>query len=167
MKLKHLCLLTAVTSIISIPVSYAATSNSPDQAKLHRCADPVFYAQTSDHDKEVEVCIIQSEVSYSFGQTVSGVTQQKNIVVPKRNTSFISQGDKKHSLNAFTVYNENTAYQVAYGTNDTGAPFATLDIYNNASGDKHAISHINFDPDTVIGNISYELSGQGIPAEKP
>ncbi|AJK17063.1 MULTISPECIES: hypothetical protein [Yersinia pseudotuberculosis complex] len=83
-------------------------------------AKPVFYAQTLNHKKEVEICIITPSVSYSFGKT-STKSKEMNITVPMGNTSYAYQSNQ-----GFTVRNGDTRYQVSAGTNDGGEPVASL-----------------------------------------
>lgn len=44
--------------------AYAAPQDRLHQAPGPRCAKPVFYAQTANHKKEVEICIVTPSVSY-------------------------------------------------------------------------------------------------------
>ncbi len=60
--------LIVLTSLLVIPLSYATPHKDLRQAHLSRCAKPVFYAQTANHKKEVEICIVSPSVSYSFGK---------------------------------------------------------------------------------------------------
>ncbi len=78
-----------------------------------------FYAQTLNHKKEVEICIITPSVSYSFGKT-STKSKEMNITVPMGNTSYAYQSNQ-----GFTVRNGDTRYQVSAGTNDDGEPVAS------------------------------------------
>lgn len=72
--------------------AYAAPQDRLHQAPVPRCAKPVFYAQTANHKKEVEICIVTPSVSYSFGKV--GAKTKKWIlpflrVIPLTNTRAI------------------------------------------------------------------------------
>ncbi|EPN2807203.1 hypothetical protein ACTWOG_004953 [Serratia marcescens] len=144
------------------PISYAATLDTLRQAHYQRCAKPVFYAQTTNHKKEVEICIVTPAVSYSFGKT--GVkNKEMNITVPAGNTTYAYQSNQVISIQAFTVHNGDTTYQIAVGTNDEGQPIASLDVYKGPPENGKRLAEIKLDPDTVVNNISHGLAEDGIP----
>lgn len=96
---------TGITSLSS----YADAPESITQAFLQRCAKPVFYAQTANHKKEVQICIASPSVSYSFGKISAG-SKEMDILVPVKNTSFASQSNQIYSISEFTIRNGDTSY---------------------------------------------------------
>lgn len=149
---------TGITSLSS----YADTPESITQAFLQRCAKPVFYAQTANHKKEVQICIASPSVSYSFGKISAG-SKEMDILVPVKNTSFASQSNQIYSISEFTIRNGDTSYQVASGSKDEGLPFATLDVYKGPAGTGKHLAQIKLDPNTVVNYISNTLTEEGIP----
>lgn len=155
-------LVIIIASVISAPISYAETPESIRQAHLQRCAKPVFYAQTANHKKEVEICIVSPSVSYSFGK-IGAESKEMDIIVPAKRTSFASQSNTIYSISEFTVRNGDTSYLVAYGSNDEGKPYASLDVYKGSADSGKHLAQIKLDPDTVVSNIGYQLADEGIP----
>lgn len=86
-------LLSAGIMLASMSAVNAATPDALIQAHHQRCGKPVFYAQTSSHKKEVEICIITPSVSYSFGKT-GEVHKEMNISVPATATSYAYQSNQ-------------------------------------------------------------------------
>lgn len=70
-----------------LPAAHADTPDALRDAHYQRCAKPVFYAQTLNHKKEVEICIITPSVSYSFGKT-GAEHKEMNITVPAQTTGY-------------------------------------------------------------------------------
>ncbi len=68
---------------------------------------PVFYAQTANYKKEVEICIVSPSVSYSFGK-VGVEKKEMDIFVPANRTSFASQSHRFYSISVFTIRNGDT-----------------------------------------------------------
>ncbi|PYZ81039.1 hypothetical protein DNK65_19565 [Citrobacter koseri] len=141
---------------------HAATTDSLRQAHDPRCAKPVFYAQTMNHKKEVEICIVASSVSYSFGK-VGAKNKEMNITVPAGSTSYAYQSNQVISIQDFTVRNVDTSYQVSAGSNDSGEPFASLYVYKGIPETGKLLAEIRLDPATVENNISHALAEEGIP----
>jgi cellobiose-specific phosphotransferase system component IIB len=82
--MKHGTALLLSTGMMLATLS-AAKAGTPDaliQAHHQRCGKPVF-AQTANHKKEVEICIITPSVSYSFGKT-GAEHKEMDITVPTR-----------------------------------------------------------------------------------
>jgi len=156
------CLLKAMILFAATPVSYAATLDTLRQAHYQRCAKPVFYAQTTNHKKEVEICIVTPSVSYSFGKT-GAKNKEMNITVPAGNTTYAYQSNQVISIQAFTVHNGDTTYQIAVGTNDEGQPIASLDVYKGTPENGKRLAEIKLNPNTVVNNISHGLAEDGIP----
>ncbi|MGA4650096.1 hypothetical protein ACK6WK_22280 [Citrobacter portucalensis] len=156
MKLGTALLLSAGMMLISLSVVNAATPDALIQAHHQRCGKPVFYAQTANHKKEVEICIITPSVSYSFGRT-GAEHKEMDITVPAHTTTYAYQSNQVISLQEFTIRNGDTSYQVSAGTNDEGRPFASLDVYQGTPE-----AGIRLDPDTVVNNISHALAQEGV-----
>lgn len=154
-------LLSAGMMLASLSAVNAATPDALIQAHHQRCGKPVFYAQTADHKKEVEICIITPSVSYSFGRT-SAEHKEMDITVPAHTTTYAYQSNQVISLQEFTVRNGDTSYQVSAGKNDEGRPFASLDVYKGTPEAGKHLAEIRLDPDTVVNNISHALSQEGV-----
>ncbi|MFK3914089.1 hypothetical protein ACI2JI_18665 [Enterobacter cancerogenus] len=154
-------LLSAGMMLASLSAVNAATADALIQAHHQRCGKPVFYAQTANHKKEVEICIITPSVSYSFGRT-SAEHKEMDITVPANTTTYAYQSNQLISLQEFTVRNGNTSYQVSAGTNDEGIPFASLDVYKGTPGTGKHLAEIRLDPGTVVNNISHALEQEGV-----
>ncbi|HBA3067211.1 TPA: hypothetical protein J6M86_003977 [Escherichia coli] len=147
--------------LASLSAVNAATPDALIQAHHQRCGKPVFYAQTANHKKEVEICIISPSVSYSFGKT-GAEHKEMDITVPANTTTYAYQSNQVISLQEFTVRNGNTSYQVSAGTNDEGRPFASLDVYKGTPETGKHLAEIRLDPDTVVNNISHALEQEGV-----
>ncbi|MFZ5001094.1 hypothetical protein ACOY5P_17115 [Enterobacter asburiae] len=154
-------LLSAGMMLASLSAVNAATPDALIQAHHQRCGKPVFYAQTVNHKKEVEICIITPSVSYSFGRT-DAEHKEMNITVPAHTTTYAYQSNQVISLQEFTVRNGDTSYQVSAGTNDEGRPFASLDVYQGTPEAGKHLAEIRLDPDTVVNNISHALEQEGV-----
>lgn len=155
-------LLSAGMMLASLSAANAGTPDALIQAHHQRCGKPVFYAQTANHKKEVEICIITPSVSYSFGKT--GVADKEmDITIPTHNASYAYQSNQVISIQTFTVHNGNTTYLIAAGTNDEGQPFASLEVYKGTPENGKRLAEIKLDPDTVVNNISHGLAEDGIP----
>lgn len=149
-------ILFAVTSEAS-----AATPDTLRQAHYQRCAKPVFYAQTTNHKKEVEICIVTPSVSYSFGKVGAG-SKEMDITVPAQATTYAYQSNQVISIQDFTVRNGDTSYQVSAGSNDSGEPFASLYVYKGTPETGKLLAEIKLDPNTVANNISHSLANEGV-----
>lgn len=154
-------LLSAGMMLASLSAVNAATPDTLIQAHHQRCGKPVFYAQTVNHKKEVEICIITPSVSYSFGRT-GAEHKEMNINVPANTTTYAYQSNQVISLQEFTVRNGDTSYQVSAGTNDEGKPFASLDVYQGTPEAGKHLAEIRLAPDTVVNNISHSLAQEGV-----
>lgn len=141
---------------------YAAPQDTLHQAPGPRCAKPVFYAQTANHKKEVEICIATSSVSYSFGK-VGAKNKEMDITVPAGNTTWAYQHNQVISIQNFTVRNSDTTYQVSAGSNDAGEPVALLYVFKGNPETGKLLAEIKLDPGTVVNNISHALAEEGIP----
>ncbi|HDR2033877.1 TPA: hypothetical protein QCF68_004737, partial [Escherichia coli] len=124
----HSLLLFLITTTFSLSGVYAQTPDALRKKNELRCERLVFYAQTVNHKKEVEICLVSPSVSYSFGKT-GAPNKEMELIVPTDKTSYASQNNQVIRLQEFTVKNGNTTYQVSAGTNDEGHNFATLDVY--------------------------------------
>lgn len=124
----HSLLLFLITTTFSLSGVYAQTPDALRKKNELRCEKLVFYAQTVNHKKEVEICLVSPSVSYSFGKT-GAPNKEMELIVPTDKTSYASQNNQVIRLQEFTVRNGNTTYQVSAGTNDEGHNFATLDVY--------------------------------------
>lgn len=149
-------ILFAVTSEAS-----AATSDKLRQAHYQRCSKPVFYAQTTNHKKEVEICIVTPSVSYSFGKA-GAKSKEMDITVPAQATNYAYQSNHVINIQDFTVRNGNTTYQVSAGSNDLGEPFASLYVYKGTPETGKLLAEIKLDPNTVANNISHSLANDGV-----
>lgn len=154
-------LLSAGVMLASLSAVNASTPNTPVQAYHPRCENPIFYAQTANHKKEVEICLITPSVSYSFGKT-GAKHKEMDITVPAHTTTYAYQHNQAISLQEFTVRNGNTSYLVSAGTNDEGKPFASLDVYQGTSEAGKHLAEIRLDPNTVVNNISHTLAEEGV-----
>lgn len=149
------CLLSSVT------LAHAEAPESRSQTQSQRCAKPVFYAQTLNHNKEVAICIITPYVSYSFGKT--GATHKEmEITVPAVSTTYAYQSNQVISIQKFTVKNGDTSYQISAGTNDEGDALAYLYVYKGMPEVGKLLAEIKLDPRTVVNNISHGLLDDGI-----
>lgn len=144
-----------------LPVAYAGTPQAHTQAHRQHCAKPVFYAQTANHKKEVEICLIIPSVSYSFGKT-DAEHKEMDITVPAHATTYAYQNNQVISLQEFTVRNGDISYQVSAGTSDEGRPFASLDVYQGTPATGKRLAEIRLDPNTVVNNISHSLAQEGV-----
>ena len=147
-----------------LPAAHAATPDALRDARYQRCAKPVFYAQTLNHKKEVEICIVTPSVAYSFGRTGTE-HKEMDITVPAQATGYAYQSNQVISLQEFTVRNGGTTYQVSVGGNDEGKPFAALDVYQGSPDTGKHLATITLDPDTVVNDISHALQEDGIPQQ--
>ncbi|EPN2805988.1 hypothetical protein ACTWOG_003708 [Serratia marcescens] len=154
-------LLSAGMMLASLSAVNAATPDALIQAHHQRCGKPVFYAQTANHKKEVEICIITPSVSYSFGRT-GAEHKEMDITVPAHTTTYAYQSNQVISLQEFTIRNGDTSYQISAGTNDEGRPFASLDVYQGTPEAGKHLAEIRLDPDTVVNNISHALAQEGV-----
>lgn len=154
-------LLSAGMMLASLSAVNAATPDALMQAHHQRCGKPVFYAQTANHKKEVEICIITPSVSYSFGKT-GAEHKEMDITVPANSATYAYQSNQVISLQEFTVRNGDTSYQVSAGTNDEGKPFASLDVYQGTPGTGKHLVEIRLDPNTVVNNISHSLAQEDV-----
>lgn len=154
-------LLSAGMMLASLSAVNAGTPDALIQAHHPRCGKPVFYAQTANHKKEVEICIITPSVSYSFGKT-GAEHKEMDITVPAHTTTYAHQSNQVISLQEFTVRNGDTSYQVSAGTNDEGRAFASLDVYQGTPEAGKHLAEIRLDPDTVVNNISHALAQEGV-----
>ena len=161
--MKHGTALLLSTGMMLATLS-AAKAGTPDaliQTHHQRCGKPVFYAQTANHKKEVEICIITPSVSYSFGKT-SAEHKEMDITVPAHAATYAYQSNQVISLQEFTVRNGDTTYQVSAGTSDEGKPFASLDVYRGTPEAGQHLAEIRLDPNTVVNNISHTLAEEGV-----
>ena len=154
-------LLSAGMMLASLSAVNASTPDALIQAHHQRCGKPVFYAQTVNHKKEVEICIITPSVSYSFGRT-GAEHKEMDLTVPANTTTYAYQSNQVISLQEFTVRNGDTSYQVSAGTNDEGRPFASLDVYQGTPEAGKHLAEIRLDPDTVVNNINHALAQEGV-----
>ncbi|HHT5647173.1 MULTISPECIES: hypothetical protein [Klebsiella] len=161
MKYGKALLLSAGMMLTALSAVNAATPDALIQAHHQRCGKPVFYAQTANHKKEVEICIITPSVSYSFGKT-GAEHKEMDISVPANTTTYAYQNNQVIRLQEFTVRNGDTSYQVSAGTNDEGKPFASLDVYQGTPELGKHLAEIRLDPDTVVNNISHALAQEGV-----
>ncbi|WP_249681868.1 hypothetical protein [Pectobacterium polaris] len=162
--MKHITglLLCCGLTLSSLPAVYASTPEALIQAHLERCAKPVFYAQTTNHKKEVEICIITPSVSYSFG-VIGAEHKEMDITVPANSTTYAYQNNQVISIQEFTVRNGDTYYQITTGTNDEGKPLTFLNVFKGSPETGKRLAEIKLDPYTVVNNISHALSEEGIP----
>lgn len=154
-------LLSAGILLSSVTLTHAETPESIRQTQSQRCAKPVFYAQTLNHKKEVEICIDTPYVSYSFGKT-STSHKEMDITVPVANTTYAYQSNQVISIQEFTVRNGGTSYQISTGTNDESEPLASLYVYKGTPETGKLLAEIKLDPHTVVINISHALADDGI-----
>lgn len=146
-------LLSAGFLLSSATLVHAETPESIRQTQSQRCAKPVFYAQTLNHKKEVEICIDTPYVSYSFGKTGT-LHKEMDITVPASNTTYAYQNNQVISIQEFTVRNGNTRYQVSAGTNDGGEPVASLYVYKGAPETGKLLAEIKLDSRAKIHRIA-------------
>lgn len=153
--------LSAGMMLALLSAGNAATPDALIQAHHPRCGKPVFYAQTANHKKEVEICMITPLVSYSFGKT-GAEHKEMNITVPAHTTTYAYQSNQVINLQEFTIRNGDTSYQISAGTNDEDRPFASLDVYRGTPEAGKHLTEIRLDPDTVVNNISHSLAQEGV-----
>ncbi|CAM4129717.1 MULTISPECIES: hypothetical protein [Lelliottia] len=155
---------TLLATLCTLPVAHADTPDALRNAHYLRCAKPVFYAQTLNHKKEVEICIVTPSVAYSFGKT-GAEHREMDITVPAQATGYAYQSNQVISLQEFTVRNGDTTYQVSAGSNDEGKPFAALDVYRGSPDTGKHLATITLDPNTVVNDIGHGLQDAGIPRQ--
>ncbi|MGL5407603.1 MAG: hypothetical protein ACRDAP_02575 [Shewanella sp.] len=131
-------------------------------AETAPCDNPIFYAQTATHKKEVEICLANPSVVYRFGKT-GVLDKEMAITVPTSKTSYAYQSNQVIRIQMFTVRNNDTYYQVSAGENDEGEPFAVLDVYSGHPDTGKHLAGIKLDPETVVNNIGHALADEGIP----
>ncbi|MBI6179180.1 hypothetical protein JEQ07_02010 [Serratia proteamaculans] len=154
--------LKSVASVLLLSIGLLLSCMHAAQAENQRCEKPVFYAQTANHKKEVEICIVTPSVLYSFGKT--GATHKEmDITVPVGNTSYAYQSNQVISIQELTVRNGGTSYQISAGINDEGEPLASLYVYKGTPETGKLLAEIKLDPHTVVNNISHGLAEDGIP----
>lgn len=153
--------LKSIASVLLLSTGLLLSCMNAAQAEGPRCAKLVFYAQTLNHNKEVEICIDTPHVSYSFGKT-GATNKEMEITVPVGNTSYAYQNNQVISLQEFTVRNGDTAYQISAGTNDEGEPVASLYVFKGAPDTGKLLAEIKLDPHTTVNNISHTLADDGI-----
>ena len=158
--IRHL-LMSAAVLFTATSVLHAATTDALHEAHAPCCAKPVFYAQTTNHKKEVEICIVTPSVSYSFGK-IGTKSKEMNLTVPAGSTTYAYQNNQVISIQDFTVRNGDTHHQVSAGSNDSGEPFASLYVYKGAPETGKLLAEIKLDPDTVANNISHSLAEEGV-----
>lgn len=158
--IRHL-LMSAAVLFTATSVLQAATTDALPQAHAPRCAKPVFYAQTVNHKKEVEICIVTPSVLYSFGK-VGAKSKEMNLTVPAGSTTYAYQNNQIISIQDFTIRNGDTSYQVSAGSNDSGESFAFLYVYKGIPETGKLLTEIKLDPDTVANNISHSLAEEGV-----
>lgn len=156
-----ICLMLPSTGLL-LPAMSARASESPAQVQPPHCTSPVFYAQTMNHKKEVEICLVMPGVSYTFGK-VCAKNKEMNLTVPADSTTYAYQSNQVISLQEFTVRNGDTRYQVSAGTNDDGGPVASLYVYKGTPETGKLLAEIKLEPGTVVNNISHALAEKGIP----
>lgn len=159
----HSLLLFLITTTFSLSGVYAQTPDALRKKNELRCEKLVFYAQTVNHKKEVEICLVSPSVSYSFGKT-GAPNKEMELIVPTDKTSYASQNNQVIRLQEFTIRNGNTTYQVSAGTNDEGHNFATLDVYQGTEQTGKHLAEIKLDPKTMVNNIDHSLANEGIPS---
>lgn len=137
------------------------STDSLRQALYSRCGKPVFYAQTLDHTKEVQICIVTPSVSYSFGG-VGTDSKELDISVPVKDANYTYQTNRVISVYEFTVKTGDIRYQVSTGVNDEGQPLASLTVYRGEPESGHRMADIALDPATVVNEISYDLQNDGV-----
>ncbi|WP_191278987.1 hypothetical protein [Hafnia paralvei] len=153
--------LKSIASVLLLSTGLLLSCMHAAQAENQRCEKTVFYAQTANHKKEVEICIDTPHVSYSFGKT-GATNKEMDITVPAASTTYAYQSNQAISIQEFTVRNGETCYQVSAGTNDEGEPVASLYVFKGATDTGKLLAEIKLDPHTVVNNISHALADDGI-----
>ena len=153
--------LKSIASVLLLSTGLLLSCMHAAQAENQRCEKTVFYAQTANHKKEVEICIATPSVLYSFGK-IGATHKEMVITVPVGNTSYAYQSNQVISLQEFTVRNGDTAYQISAGTNDEGEPVASLYVFKGAPDTGKLLAEIKLDPHTAVNNISHALADDGI-----
>lgn len=153
--------LKSIASVLLLSTGLLLSCMNAAQAEGPRCAKPVFYAQTLNHNKEVEICIDTPYVSYSFGKT-GATNKEMDITVPAASTTYAYQINQVISIQEFTVRNGETRYQVSVGTNDEGEPVASLYVFKVTPDTGKLLAEVKLDPHTVVNNISHALADDGV-----
>ncbi|SUW65474.1 Uncharacterised protein [Buttiauxella agrestis] len=153
--------LKSIVSVLLLSTGLLLSCMNAVQAEGPRCVKPVFYAQTLNHNKEVEICIDTLHVSYSFGKT-GATNKEMDITVPAASTTYAYQINQVISIQEFTVRNGETRYQVSAGTNDEGEPVASLYVFKGAPDTGKLLAEVKLDPHTVVNNISHALADDGV-----
>lgn len=153
--------LKSIASVLLLSTGLLLSCMNAAQAEGPRCAKPVFYAQTLNHNKEVEICIDTPYVSYSFGKT-GATNKEMDITVPAASTTYAYEINQVISIQEFTVLNGETRYQVSVGTNDEGEPVASLYVFKGAQDTGKLLAEVKLDPHTVVNNISHALADDGV-----
>ncbi|WP_329618600.1 hypothetical protein [Plesiomonas shigelloides] len=145
-------------SALAFPMLVPALTFAAETAP---CDNPIFYAQTATHKKEVEICLANPSVVYRFGKT-GVLDKEMAITVPTSRTSYAYQNNQVISIQEFTVRNGNTSYQVSVGTNDDNNSVASLYVYKGTPDTGKLLTEIKLDPDTMVNNIGHALADEGI-----
>jgi len=153
--------LKSIASVLLLSTGLLLSCMNAAQAEGPRCAKLVFYAQTLNHNKEVEICIDTPYVSYSFGKT-GATNKEMDITVPAASTTYAYEINQVISIQEFTVLNGETRYQVSVGTNDEGEPVASLYVFKGAQDTGKLLAEVKLDPHTVVNNISHALADDGV-----
>ncbi|WP_431296891.1 hypothetical protein [Rahnella sp. PAMC 25559] len=153
--------LKSIVSVLLLSTGLLLSCMNAVQAEGPHCAKPVFYAQTLNHNKEVEICIDTLHVSYSFGKT-GATNKEMDITVPAASTTYAYQSNQVISIQEFTVRNGETRYQVSAGSNDEGEPVASLYVFKGAPDTGKLLAEVKLDPHTVVNNISHALADDGV-----
>lgn len=154
--------LKRVVSVLLLSIGLLLSCMHAVQAENQRCEKPVFYAQTANHKKEVEICIITPSVSYTFGKA-GAKNKEMNLTVPAGSASYAYTSNQVISIQVFTVRNGDTSYQISAGMNDSGEPLASLYVYKGMPESGKLLTEIKLDPATVKNSISHALAEEGIP----
>ncbi|HBB6758426.1 TPA: hypothetical protein JD366_002286 [Citrobacter amalonaticus] len=86
-----------------------------------------------------------------------------NITIPAGSTSYTYTNNQVISIQNFTVRNGDTSYQVSAGSDDSGEPFASLNVYKGIPETGKLLAEIRLDPVTVENNIGHALADESIP----
>ncbi|WP_262484726.1 MULTISPECIES: hypothetical protein [Citrobacter] len=109
--------LKSIASALLLSTGLLLSCMHAAQAENQRCAKPVFYAQTANHKKEVEICIVTPSVLYSFGKT--GATHKEmDITVPAARSNFNSSELHSSQLHTdftgFLIISSSTQFNQSY-----------------------------------------------------
>ena len=138
---------TLISAVVFAIISaFSLNSFAGQQCSDH---DHIFYGQTKNHKKEVEVCEINGKYTYRFGKIEQ--TPELSFSVPMSAAEVMNSETQFEVIRTITMVNGNTNYIVSYVDGGNNPPMNILTV---TQGDK-LLAQMVLDPDTVSSNIEF------------